>query len=150
MITSVGDAGRSGTKYVRLFASENKISIDNVVDIPKLLHLFEIGTDDLQSVVIVDDFIGSGESAAAELRRMFDATETIPICRRVKWIYITVCGFEKGISEVKKQIESRELPMEVHVCDPLTEQDRAFSDESSLFMNADERIRARPRLSHRA
>lgn len=142
LITSFGGPGKSGTKFARLFAYENKISTDNVIDIPKLIHLLESGVSDLQCVVIVDDFIGSGESAASELRRMFDDAVSIPMFRKVKWIYITVCGFEKGIAKVEKEIAGRELSIEVHVCDPLTEKDRAFSEESTLFVNADERSRA--------
>ena len=148
LITSLGGPGKSGTKFARLFALENKISTEKVIDIPKLLNLFASGMNDLQCVVIVDDFIGSGESAAGEFRRMFDAAVSIPTLRNVKWIYITICGFDKGIAEVEKEIGSKELPIEVYVCDPLTEKDRAFSEESTLFINADERIRARPRLSH--
>lgn len=58
-------------------------------------------------------------------------------------ICVTVCGFEKGKAEVVKSLKGRKPPLEVHVCDLLTEKDRAFSEESSLFMNADERARAR-------
>jgi AAA+ ATPase superfamily predicted ATPase len=142
LTTSLGGPGKSGTKFARLFATENKISTDNVVDVPKLISLFESGADDVQCVVIVDDFIGSGESATDGLNRIFNEKAGISAYRKAKWIYITVCGFEKGIAEVEKEIQHRELPVEVHVCDILTEKDRAFSEESTLFMSAADRLLA--------
>ena len=151
LLTSFGGLGKSGTKYARLFASENRIIADNIFDITKLMKRLESGVSDVQCVVAVDDIIGSGESAATEVRKLAIEAESSPQLKEIPWFYIAVCGFVQAVKLVERSIAECGLPIDVFVCDSLTATDRAFAEDSSLFMTSSDRIHAQDlcyRLGH--
>ena len=142
LLTSFGGLGKSGTKYARLFASENRIIADNIFDITKLMKRLESGVADVQCVVVVDDIIGSGESAATEVRKLAIEAESSPQLKEISWFYIVICGFVEAVKLLERSIAECGLPIEVSVCDSLTATDRAFAEDSTLFMTSSDRIHA--------
>jgi hypothetical protein len=142
LLTSFGSVGKSGTKYARLFAQENKIVTDSIFDMPKILKRMASDMSSVRCVVSVDDIIGSGESAIGGVKMLADEAESNPNIRSVPWFYVAVCGFGNGTQLVEKTIAELDFPMEVFVCDPLGEADRAFSEESTLFLTEADRTHA--------
>ena len=142
LVTCFGGIGRSGTKYARLFAHENKITTANVYDIPKLLKRLEGGVGEVQCIVAVDDIIGSGSSASEELRQLAASVNQNPNITKFKWFYLTICGFVEGIKGVEDAAYNYTFPLEVCVCDVLSSEDRAFSEDSTLFVTREDRIHA--------
>ena len=130
LVTYLGGAAKSGTAYARLFAQENNITLQNVVatgEVVKRGRQF----DELRSIVIVDDFIGTGQSAAANLRELLaeiDSELDAPVH------YVCVAGFSSGIERVIKDLKQAGFEEGdryiISVCDVLGDEDRAFSDAS--------------------
>jgi len=142
LLTCFGGTGKSGTKYARLFAQENKISTDNVCDIPRLLKRLEGGLAEMQCIIAVDDIIGSGFSASGEVRELAVCAEKNPNITSLPWFNITICGFEEGIQNVQHTASDCGFPLEVLACDILTSADKAFAEESISFITAQDRIHA--------
>jgi len=142
LVTCFGGIGKSGTKYARLFAHENKITTANVFDIPRLLKRLEGGLGEVQCIVAVDDIIGSGSSASEELRELAASVNQNPNITNLRWFYVTVCGFEEGIRAVEDTAAKSAFPLEICVCDILGSADKAFAEESTLFVTTEDRIHA--------
>ena len=142
LLTAFGSVGKSGTKYARLFAQENRIITDNIFDIPKLMIRLESDLRDVQCIIAVDDIIGSGASAIRELRKLAQEAESKPNIKKVPWFYVNVCGFDDSTRLLEQTISQLNFPMQVFVCDPMTSADKAFSEDSTLFMTVADRIHA--------
>jgi hypothetical protein len=96
--------------------------------------------DELRAIVVVNDFIGSGQSARREIERL------VAQCRRVasspdslRYYYIAVAGFLSVIEHLIEQLADTE---KILVDEPLLESDRAFAEASQLF-NVGEKIECR-------
>ena len=93
LVTYLGGAAKSGTVYARLFAQENNVTLQNVVATEEVVKRGR-QIDDLQSITVVDDFIGTGKSAAANLRELLteiDSELDVPVH------YVCLAGFSSGI-----------------------------------------------------
>jgi len=95
---------------------------------------------ELRGIVVVNDFIGSGESARREVDRLMSE------CRRVaslpsalRYYYIGIAGFQRVIEHLSDQLGDA---LRILVDEPLLESDRAFAEESQLF-NVVEKIECR-------
>jgi len=121
---------------------ENKITTANVFDIPRLLKRLEGGLGEVQCIVAVDDIIGSGSSASEELRELAASVNQNPNITNLRWFYVTVCGFEEGIRAVEDTAAKSAFPLEICVCDILGSADKAFAEESTLFVTTEDRIHA--------
>ena len=128
LVTYLGGAAKSGTSYARLFAQENRIALDNVVSTENVVGRGR-QIDELRSIVIVDDFIGTGRSAATNLRELLtevDSELAAPVH------YVCLAGFASGMERIKKDL--RQAGFEdgerytITVCDILEDEDRAFAD----------------------
>jgi hypothetical protein len=140
LITYLGQAGKSGPHYVRLYADENRIYINRIVD-PHTLRAALAEVEDLHGLVIVDDFVGTGTQASASLHRIFtDAGEVLQ--ERGITVFLTcVSGFANAAEAIEAAMPGTSS-LVVHLCDPLSESDRCFSPTSTVFDNAIDRQRA--------
>jgi hypothetical protein len=143
LVTSLSNLDKSGTAYARIFASENRIFGENVMDYFNLKQRLASNAQSVQAVVVADDVIGSGGTARNELDKVAELLARLPAISSVKWFFVTICGFSEGIVSVQDKIDELNLPVEMHACDVLNDEDRAFSSKSSLFLNNADRGRAR-------
>ena len=138
VITFLAGPGKSGARYARLYADENNVLAENVVELAKVPRAVAKGSD-IQAVVVVDDFVGSGKSASTELKELGpEWLETRP-----KLVYIALAGFVAGKQVIEATAEDIGVDLTVHLCDPLDESDRLFSASSSAFQDTSEREKAR-------
>ena len=131
IVTHVGGAAKSGAAYARLFAQENSIALPNVVATGEVSRRGR-QLKELRSIVIVDDFIGTGKSAAAELREFLtelDDELDSPVH------YVCLAGFASGIERIISDLREAGFEQGDHylisVCDILGDEDRAFADASA-------------------
>ena len=131
IVTYVGGAAKSGAAYARLFAQENRITQQNVVATGEVIKRGR-QIEELRSIVIVDDFIGTGQSAAAGLRGFLaelDGELDAPVH------YVCLAGFSSGVDRVISNLKKSGFVHEDHyvisVCDILGDEDRAFGDTTT-------------------
>jgi hypothetical protein len=96
--------------------------------------------DELRAIVLVNDFVGSGESARREVDRLMTQCRRVaPSPGSLRYYYIAVAGFLRVIEHLSEQLGDTE---KILVDEPLLESDRAFAEESQLF-NVVEKIECR-------
>jgi hypothetical protein len=140
VIASIDGPGKSGATYARLFAQENKILRDRVVDLAGVPDLLTGSRDKIQAIVIVDDFVGTGDSASEGLTRLAERLSGLQNEEGPKLFYIAVCGFQTGADTIQRHAETVGLKLRVYLCDIV---DRAFLPESKCFLTASDLERAR-------
>jgi hypothetical protein len=132
LVTYLDGPAKSGARCAHLYADENNILAANVVE-PSKVQQALTERRDVQALAVFDDFIGTGESAATGLREL--AAKAGGLLRRddFKIVLVAVTGFVEGKAQVEEAGEDLELPLVVHLCDPLDERDRVFSATSRFF-----------------
>jgi len=140
LVSYPGTEGKSGGTYARLYADENSIWTDNVVNPSKLASRLTRG-DDVQAAVFVDDFIGTGDSASTFLRQF--AKEMGETRRRdVKFLFAAIAGFSRGIDKIEKVARQVGLDLTVLVGDRLDDSDSLFHEDSVRFPDPSVRMQA--------
>lgn len=142
LVGYLGAVGKSGAQYARLYADENRVYVDNVVERGSLRRALE-SRKNLRALIFVDDFMGTGDSASKYLKRVADECAHILRRRRgLSTFFIAVCGFAAAKKRVEDELRSCGVDVRVHLCDTLDESARCFSESSSVFPDPDERKEA--------
>lgn len=141
LVSYLDMVGKSGALYAKLFADENEIYVDNVIERSKLGSAIKSRAD-LQAVVFVDDFIGTGQSVVDYFGQLNSECGQLIRESRLKFYFVAVCGFQSAQARVQQALEDLGLPVSVHVCDLLDDADKCFAPCSRLLPSAAERDRA--------
>lgn len=140
LVTYHDAPGKSGAHYAKLYADENGIYYQNVVEKGELATTLLGRASEISAVVFVDDFVGTGQSAIEYLTGMDREIWPIAVDNQVKSYFFAVCGFTKGADRLRKALRAEHLPLSVHICDPLDESDKCFSEASSVFPDEGSRL----------
>jgi hypothetical protein len=141
-VSHLGGVAKSGVRYGQLYADENRIYSDSVYERDKLGRALAT-LKDVSALVLVDDFIGSGQSAIETFRELSSEVKALLHRTEVVALYVAICGFESGRAKLEDALAQMDLPISVHLCDQLTEADKAFSDNSTVFADAETRRKAK-------
>jgi len=57
--------------------------------------------------------------------------------------FIAICGFQKAQNKVERKLEELKIPVKIHICDPLDDTAKIFSDKSPIFPDPTEREKAK-------
>ena len=132
---------KSGSTYCRLFTSENRLSTNSAHTLESLAQRFPSNSE-IQRLVLIDDFSGTGASLADGLKKHSDLLRDIN-SKGIRIIVIALVGFTQARDHVEHYIEQAGLDAEVYFCDELGPEHKAFSESASIFQNASEREKAR-------
>ena len=134
-------AAKGGLTYCRLFSSENRIAAAHVLPIDKVQGLREVN-ENVQKLILIDDFAGTGRSIERGLERQRELLEHA----RREGIGVVICclvGFAGARSRLEQFIDRRKWDAVVYFCEELGSEDCAFSDGSPIFSSEAERIEAK-------
>lgn len=134
--------GKSGAEYAKLFASYNKIYVDNIIipsKLPKAMN-----NKNIQALVFIDDIIGSGNSICTNLEELFldDGFKEALSNNPIKIFIGVICGFQKAKEKLERKVKKLSSDIEIHICDLLDESDRCFSETSKIFPEQNKRQEA--------
>ena len=147
LVSYLDSPGKSGGgKYAKLYADENRIYFGNVVERSKLAEVVS-QREDVQALVFIDDFIGTGGSAQAYLKQLAEESGQILREADLRIYFIAVTGFQESQSNIEGTIAECNLPIEIHICDPLDSSARCFEENSRIFPDESERLQAM-RVAH--
>lgn len=142
LVSYLDSIGKSGAYYAKVFADENSIYADNVVEQTRIEKA--IGdNEELQGLVFVDDFIGTGETATSCLTNLVREHGKELARRNIRVFFVAICGFQVALSRVERAHSGGPLDLRLHVCDLLDESARCFGERSIAFADAAERERAK-------
>lgn len=133
---------KSGAEYAKLFSDENNIFFKNVVAPDKLDRYLDTNKN-VNSVLFIDDFIGSGSSAIENITRLSETFPKIFQNPDLSFHYGVVCGFQEAKHKIIIRMKRLKINLAVHICDLLDESDKMFEDSSKIFTAPGERYAAR-------
>jgi len=133
--------GKSGFQYARLYAEENNIAARNVCEPSKVLPtLLEAGA---KAVLWVDDFIGTGDTVIARFREHREIAAELQRRHQAVLFFGAISGLSDSCAHVHDELQRMGIDVAVRVCDPVTREDLCFSPNSNVFLDEDERARAK-------
>lgn len=96
LYVSIGGAGKSGAMIAYNFRLINELSSANFLDDDSIKYLEE---GKIENLVLIDDFIGTGEQASKELKEISEKVLSLG----VKNIFVlTAIGFKSGIKKLQE------------------------------------------------
>lgn len=143
LVSYLDSPGKSGASFAKLYADENRIYVDNVVERGRLASALQ-SRDDVQALVMLDDFVGTGKQATELLHPFADECGALLQAKGIQTFFIAVSGFAEAKANLTKYTTGGGLPpISVHFCDTLGEADRCFSAVSRIFPEQEEMLKAR-------
>lgn len=146
-ITHADNVGESGSALVRFYRTQNKIPERTCGSPDRVILALKKNTSTRSILLCLDDFIGSGHTAAGKINTLMPRLNAqIPNwSERILFFFVTIVGFEHGIQFIEEHIPSGIIVLSLKI---LTEADKAFSPDNTIFETAEERQRAYD-LAHR-
>jgi len=156
LVSYLEDPGKSGVYLARLYADENDIYADNVIERSKVTEALKAKAKEWEAfaLVFVDDFVGTDNSACQYFRTLVEEhgeilkklskePGEITGTRKLQMFFVAITGFQEAQANIEETVESLGLSGKVHICDPLGDSAKAFSNDSQIFTDPDERDKAR-------
>jgi hypothetical protein len=134
LITYLDGPGKSGSGYARLYAKENDLLMESVVEPDRAIRRLQSEKDQFNALVIVDDISGTGRTLSETLEAFFIKLEstfqnrTVPIFLVV--MYATELAEQKITSTIAKY---KHIDAQLHVCEILTDENSAFPSKGPGF-----------------
>ena len=142
LVSSLDDSpAKAGLTYCRLFSTENRISAQSVQTLDMLDRTLR-GTREIQRLVFIDDFAGTGQTLVQGLQRNLDLLR-FANSRGVRIVLIALAGFGQSRDYIQDFVKRNSLDADVYFCDELGPEDKAFAEASSVFTDAAELNRAK-------
>ena len=134
-------AAKSGLTYCKLFSSENRISSQSVLPLRSLERRLT-SYNNVQRLVLIDDFSGTGRTLIEGLKRESDFLRQVN-AKGIQIILMALVGFSEALQRVERFIEQSGLVIDVYFCDELGSEHKAFSEDSTVFPDPNTRDRAK-------
>jgi hypothetical protein len=132
---------KSGCTYANLYADENGIYIENIIEKGKIGEKIEnFKKNDIQALVFIDDFIGTGNSAKEYLSEIYNTHRISIETSKIKVFFIAIAGYVVGKENIDREMEKIGFDIKIHICDPLTDVDQAFNPMSTIFQSEKDRL----------
>lgn len=142
VVSYLGGPGKSGVNFAKLYADENSIYYENIVEeisLPSKLDAEQAPS----ALVFLDDFVGTGNSASGYLRRLLKNIGHSVTSHDIQLYFIAITGFGAAAEAVERVAQNMNIPVAVHVCDVLDESAKCFSPNAGIFSNDSERREAK-------
>ena len=138
LVSYIDAFAKSGSDYSKKFVEANNIYYELATDfnsIPKLLE-----KESIKILLLVDDISVTGKSFVDNIKKLNKICGE-QIRRRNILIFVSlITGFLKAKQRIEDTLIELDIKGEVLIMNPLTEEDRCFSDNSKVFDQEHERI----------
>lgn len=145
-----GSASKSGADVAREFKTQKRFSrCSSIDDALNWVTKDRSVSEDKKFILIVDDFVGSGEQAKGELLKAANKirrdTTLLEFAKQGRVLFSPLWAFADGIDIIKDEVGDIITIQPSHTLD---DEDRAFSENSSLYADNDERLYAEAVFRH--
>ncbi|PKH04759.1 ATP-binding protein [Moritella sp. Urea-trap-13] len=140
-ITYVDGAGKSGSQFASYYAEENLISTTCVKEISEINSIVEKTQSipsDISTIIIIDDFIGSGNTLSDGLTSFYDRNGAVLRDKNITVLVAVVCATPNGEEQVRSSLSKLDENSDLIVCETLDSKHFAFKDGNSIWSNMDE------------
>ena len=142
LISFYGGEGKRGQRYAKLYADENNIYHHRIATPGRLRRKLE-DLEDVAGIVFVDDFIGTGRTAAESLKEALPRISDLVEQSEIDVFVVSLSGFSGGAERVRKTLSSVVHSLRVSIGDPLDDSDKCFSEQSALLPDPTTRARTK-------
>ena len=141
-VTYIDGSGKSGNQYATLYAEENAISTTCIKEIHELDSYCSNGKKipkDIRSIVIVDDFIGTGTSLSSKLTAFFDKNGDFLIVSKITIFVAVFCATIEGEEKVRQTLSSLSETSDLLIHENLDKKHYAFNEIEPIWSDETER-----------
>lgn len=142
LVSYLVGVGKSGADLARMYATDCSILIANVVEREKLEKQIQT-INNLNAIVFVDDFIGTGTQLAQALEILDDEIGDVVLKKKLRVVCMIVAATSEGYSEVERTLENLRINIELFVGEIVNDEDMCFHPESKIFASNEDREYAR-------
>jgi hypothetical protein len=132
---------KGGSYYTKLFVESNNIYKDNSC-VPNVIEKRVNEIRNLNAVVVIDDFLGSGNSMIENITKYQNELTYITNTKELVLVFGLITGFTEAKDKVEKHLFKLKIPGVVLIIDPLDDNDKCFSNSSKFFSTSIDRKRA--------
>lgn len=144
LVTFVGGATHSGSHCAPEFARVNKLMRENVFPVDKLSKRLSLTSkESVSAVVLVDDFIGTGDTLVDALKKIDNDLKEKGIESKTRFFVFVLCCTTEGERRVRNSLKSRSFNVGLEVGEILDSKHRAFGPELGIWETAEERDKAK-------
>jgi hypothetical protein len=149
LVSYLDGLDKSGAHLARLYAEVGSIYTDNVVEPSRISDTLG-KRDNIQALVFVDDFVGTGKSAKEYLTKIDKSIAQIANEKGIKIVFGAVVAFHSGWSLLEQHVDTLSIGPRIvlHRSIMLEETEKCFSSQATNFSSAEYRQRARRIASH--
>ena len=125
----------------RIYRQVNRIWHENCIS-PREIKDKLRANSEIRAIVFVDDFVGTGRTAEGHFQELWEREpELIELLQegRINVWYVVAAGTETGLLSLRRAVERGPIAVKVLAGDELGTGDRAFDDESKIWMSDSER-----------
>lgn len=133
---------KSGAEYAKIFAEANNIYKDNSTNPDKLESKLQ-ELKNINAVVFIDDFMGSGNSIIENLESILNDNKKFLIDNDILIIIGVITGFEEAKHKVMDFVKKYDLQIIIKLLDPLNKSDKCFDNDSSIYPKQIEREKSK-------
>ncbi|OAZ91382.1 ATP-binding protein [Halomonas sp. G11] len=145
-ITYVDGPSKSGAQFAAYYAQENLISttcIKEMSEINSLIKKSDFSSDQVSTVVVVDDFIGSGDNLSSGMRHFHESNGHALKNASVNVLVAVVCATKDGEDMVRGELTSLDAEYDLIVCETLSSSNIAFDSSNSIWSDESEMFAAK-------
>ncbi|MCK4662282.1 MAG: hypothetical protein KAT68_05415 [Bacteroidales bacterium] len=133
---------KSGAEYAKIFVEANNIYKDNSTSPDKLeKKLLEL--KNINALVFVDDFIGTGKSIIENIEPIIENYKERIEEKNIIVVVGVITGFQEAKYEVEKIIKKTNLPIKLLLLDPLDNSNKCFYSNSLIYTEPIKREKAK-------
>jgi len=134
---------KGATYFTKLFVDENGIYSDNVFT-PDLIEKRINDKKNLNCLIIIDDFVGSGQTMVDNINNYFTEEVTKLISERGIVVIIgVISGFLKAKEYIEEKLKFLNIDFKIIIVDLLSDSDKCFNSGSTIFANPSEMKKAK-------
>ena len=143
LVSYLDGPAKSGATLAKLYIEENRLLSENVVEQSRLGEVIQRKKQDIKAILFVDDFIGTGNQASENLKTMSSLIGDAVKDNQLRLVLIASVACAQGRDMINEVIDHLGLPMQLHCCEILDDDDYLFTDKSKAFTDPQQREAAK-------
>ena len=135
-VTYVDGPGKSGAQIAALYAEGNLISttcIKEMSEIDSILRKKKAMPVGISTIVIVDDFVGSGDSLSTGISGFYSRNGEAILDSKVSVFLVVVCATAEGEDKVRVSLSELDKKADMVVFETLDARHYAFAEGCSIW-----------------
>jgi len=142
-VSYLDGAGKSGAWMARKYLEANQISKDNIIELSQLENI--VGKkikkyEQLKILVLIDDFVGSGNTLANLLNQKQDLLKKVISELNIKVVLLCAYCLDDGREHLLSTIENLNLNIKIFTENSFDDSEKVFSSNSRYFENEDDKL----------